>query len=46
MLTTGFLTAFIPEMKGIVNRIQYNEYHIYPVDTHSVKTVQMMKNFS
>ena len=46
MLTTGFLTAFIPEMKGIVNRIQYNEYHIYPVDKHSIKTVQMVKNFS
>jgi len=46
MLTTGFLIEFVQEMKGIVNRIQYNEYHIYPVDKHSVKTVQMAKNFS
>lgn len=46
MLTTGFLVEFIPEMKGIINRIQYNEYHIFPVDKHSVKTVQMAKNFS
>jgi [protein-PII] uridylyltransferase len=46
MLATGFLVQFIPEMKGIVNRIQYNEYHIFPVDKHSIRTVQMAKNFS
>jgi [protein-PII] uridylyltransferase len=45
MLNTGFLIYFIPQMKGIVNRIQYDEYHIYPVDKHSLKTVQALKFF-
>ena len=45
MLNTGFLIRFIPEMKGIVNRIQYDEYHIYPVDKHVLKTVQTLKAF-
>jgi [protein-PII] uridylyltransferase len=43
MLNTGMMVAFIPEMKGIVNRIQYDEYHVYPVDKHSLRTVQTLK---
>jgi len=46
MLQTGFLIAFIPEFKSIQNLTQYNEYHIYPVDKHSLKTVQIAKQFS
>jgi len=45
MFTTGFMAALIPETKGIVNRIQYDEYHLYPVDKHSVRTVQILKGF-
>ncbi len=45
MLTTGLMTALIPEMRGIVNRIQYDEYHLYPVDKHSLRTVQALKEF-
>lgn len=45
MLNTGFLERFIPEIKGIINRIQYNEYHIYPVDKHLLRTVQTIKKF-
>ena len=45
MLATGFLTQFIPEFEGIVNRIQYDEYHIFPVDRHSLGTVQKIKDF-
>ncbi len=45
MLQTGLLTQLIPEFGGIVNRIQYNEYHLYPVGRHSLKTVQMVKKF-
>lgn len=45
MFNTGFLMHFIPEFKAIVNRIQYNEYHIYPVDKHLLRTVQIIKNF-
>ncbi|MBU0994214.1 MAG: [protein-PII] uridylyltransferase [Proteobacteria bacterium] len=43
MMNTGFLTQFIPELKGIQNLIQYNSYHIYPVDKHSLKTVETAK---
>ncbi len=45
MLTTGLLVRFIPEMTGIVNRIQYDEYHLYPVDIHLLRTVQTIKKF-
>jgi len=45
MLTTGFLQKFIPEFDGIVHRIQYDTYHLYPVDKHSLRTVQTLKNF-
>ena len=45
MFDTGFLVALIPEMKGIANRIQYDEYHLYPVDLHSLRTVQALRNF-
>ena len=45
MLSTGFLVRFIPEFNGIVNRIQYTEYHLYPVDLHLLRTVRTIKNF-
>ena len=45
MLDSGCLVSLIPEMKGIVNRIQYDEYHVYPVDKHSLRTVQTVKAF-
>ena len=46
MLSTGFLVRFIPEFKLIFNRIQYDEYHLYPVDKHLLRTVQKIKNFA
>ena len=46
MLNTGFLQKYIPEFGKIVNRIQYDEYHLYPVDKHSLRTVQSIKQFS
>ncbi|MBW2166897.1 MAG: [protein-PII] uridylyltransferase [Deltaproteobacteria bacterium] len=45
MLSTGFLVRFIPEFKSIVNRIQFDEYHLYPVARHSLLTVQTIKKF-
>lgn len=45
MLITGFLEKFIPEFKGIINRIQYDEYHIFPVDRHLLRTVRTIKQF-
>lgn len=46
MLVSGFLEALIPSFEGIVNRIQYNRYHIYPVDRHSLYTVETINAFS
>ncbi len=45
MLNTGFLVRFIPEFKGIINRIEYDEYHVFPVDKHSLRTVRTIKQF-
>ncbi len=45
MLDSGLLLSLIPELKGIVNRIQYDEYHVYPVDKHSLRTVQTVRAF-
>ena len=46
MLNTSFIETYIPEIKGIINRIQYDEYHLYPVDKHSLRVVQTIKKFS
>jgi len=46
MLNTGFLESFIPEFHSVSNRIQYDEYHLYPVDKHLLRTVQTVKKFS
>ncbi|MDM8517669.1 [protein-PII] uridylyltransferase [Desulfobacterales bacterium HSG16] len=43
MLETGFLTRFVPQFAKIKDRIQYDDYHIYPVDKHSIYTVQTIK---
>lgn len=45
MMNTGFLTRFIPEFRNAVNRIQYDEYHLYPVDKHLLRAVQIAKQF-
>ncbi len=46
MLNTGILVALIPEMKTIQNRIQYDEYHVHPVDKHSLLAVRIAKGFA
>jgi len=45
MLNTGVLIKFVPEFKKIVNIIQFNEYHLYPVDRHLLITAQVIKKF-
>jgi len=45
MLNTGFLEKFIPELRNVRNRIQYDAYHLYPVDKHLLRTVQTIKKF-
>ncbi len=44
MLDTGFLVRFIPEFKGLVNRIQFDQYHLYPVARHLLLTVGLLKS--
>jgi len=45
MVDTGVLGRLIPEFKKIVNRIQFDEYHLYPVDKHSLHTVRVMQQW-
>ena len=45
MLDTGVLTMLIPEFENIMNRIQFDEYHLYPVDKHSLHTVRMLQRW-
>jgi [protein-PII] uridylyltransferase len=45
MLHTGILEHLIPEIKTIKHLIQYNKYHIFPVDKHSLYTVRVIKTF-
>jgi [protein-PII] uridylyltransferase len=45
MLYTGMLAAMLPEFERIINRIQYDEYHLFPVDKHSLRVVQTLKTF-
>ena len=43
MLHTGLLERFLPVFAMVVNRIQYDEYHIYPVGRHLLRTVMLLK---
>jgi [protein-PII] uridylyltransferase len=45
MLTTGFLVRFIPDFKAVVNRIQFDQYHLYPVARHLLYTIKILKAF-
>ena len=45
MLSTGMLEKFIPEFSNLVNKIQYNHYHLFPVDKHSIRCVQVVNSF-
>lgn len=45
MLSTGILQRFIPEFSALVNKIQYNHYHLFPVDKHSIRCVQVVNSF-
>ncbi len=45
MLENGLLTALIPEFEGIVDRIQFDAYHLFPVDRHTIRVVQQLKRF-
>lgn len=44
MHETGFLQKFLPEFEKIYCRVQYDRYHIYPVDIHSIYAVRELEN--
>jgi [protein-PII] uridylyltransferase len=43
MLDTNFLVNFIPGFHGVVNRIQFDQYHLYPVARHLMLCVENLK---
>jgi [protein-PII] uridylyltransferase len=45
MLNTDFLVRFIPDFKAVVNRIQFDQYHLYPVARHLLFTIKILKEF-
>ena len=45
MLNTGLLGQLIPGFKGIINRMQFDAYHIFPVGRHCLRTVLTIKQF-
>jgi [protein-PII] uridylyltransferase len=45
MLATGILEKLIPEFSALVNKIQYNHYHLFPVDKHCIRCVQIINSF-
>lgn len=44
MHETGFLQKFLPEFEKIYCQVQYDRYHIYPVDIHSIYAVRELEN--
>ena len=44
MLETGFLRKFLPEFDQVYCHVQYDRYHIYPVDVHSLYAVRELEN--
>ncbi|MFZ7125137.1 MAG: [protein-PII] uridylyltransferase [Desulfobacterales bacterium] len=46
MLNTGLLERILPQFGEVVDRIQYDEYHLYPVDRHLLRTVRTLKAFT
>jgi [protein-PII] uridylyltransferase len=43
MYETGFLRRFLPEFERVHCHIQYDRYHLYPVDVHSLYSVQELE---
>jgi len=43
MLETGFLPALVPEFEPVLDRVQFDHYHLFPVGRHSLQTVRNLK---
>ncbi len=46
MYFCGLMTELFPELKDIVNRVQYDIYHVFPVDKHSLRALENVKKFA
>ncbi len=46
MNTYGILAAYIPAFEAIVGRMQYDLYHAYTVDTHTLFVIRNLRRFS
>jgi [protein-PII] uridylyltransferase len=46
MLELGLLSSFVPEFKPIKDRVQFDNYHLYPVDRHALQTLRHLKNLN
>ena len=44
MHETGFLPRFLQEFERVHCQVQYDRYHIYPVDVHSLYAVRELEN--
>ena len=44
MHETGFLPGFLEEFERVRCQVQYDRYHIYPVDVHSLYTVRELES--
>ncbi len=42
MRRSKLLAYLIPPFKNITNKVQFDTYHLYPVDVHSVETVRFL----
>lgn len=42
----GVLAAYIPEFAAIVGRMQFDLYHLYTVDEHTLFVIQNLRRFS
>ena len=45
MNETGVLAAFLPEWQSIVGRMQFNRYHSFTVDEHTLYAVDQLHKF-
>jgi len=43
MSETGFLETYLPEFAEIKDRVQFDEYHMFPVGRHCLETLKHLK---
>ncbi|MBW1818080.1 MAG: [protein-PII] uridylyltransferase [Deltaproteobacteria bacterium] len=46
MFETGYLNSFIPEFGAVMDRVQFDAYHTYPVGRHSLETLKNLRRLA